>query len=218
MLVANKMHSNKFGELPKSFDSYMILKYADGRKNIININSNAASATNNQMNSNKPRSQSDKVSEKALNSSDNSLKAPVKPILPINLNKISENHMYNDMNDNTKKTIENKSQKNVNVPLLGKSDAGIDAGTKVNEDVLQKNILDLDPELDCSLRGKRLLDNMSETNAKNSVETTVLKTRKRKSLFEKPGPKSKNKKPVMDDLNTSPVTLRSVRKAVKNSI
>lgn len=37
LLIANKMHTHIFGELPKSFDNYMLLKEKDGTSNIISI-------------------------------------------------------------------------------------------------------------------------------------------------------------------------------------
>lgn len=205
MLVANKMHTNKFGELPRSFDTYMILKDKDGVKNITNIKSNSVPNTNRQINSDKPL-QSVKVSDKPSSFSEKTLK------IQITANKNPE------IIDNTKKTKDKKSLTNAMVIFPGKSNTGTSTDT-AKEDVLKKLMLDSDIlELPGDLRRKKILDKMSERIAQKSerVESTdSLKPTKRKNPLVKAGPSPKKEKPVTEKSDTARVNLRSVRKAVK---
>lgn len=212
MLVANKMHINKFGDLPNSFDSYMVLKDEDGKKNLMKIHSKVVPSTNPQAYSNKSRLQSDNVPEKPI-----SLNTPGQghenPALPMNLNKSSDKHMYNEMVDNRK--ITNDKVTLTNLPSSINTGTATES-TKTKEDVLGKLMLRSDIiELREDLKNS-LLNNISETIANNSEEMDTLgsiKTMKRKTPV-KPGPSSKKQKPATDN-DTTQVTLRSVRKAAK---
>lgn len=221
------MHTIKFGELPDKFDSYMILKHADGRKNIVNINSNTVKTTNLEIPSNKPRLQSDNISDKPFSPSDTSFnttqtracpsRGPEKLILSTNLNERSKNCI-----DKLKKTNEKRSLTNVKITVPGKSGSGTAThrATKPNEDVLKKQMLDSDI-IDSSndLRRKTLIVKLSDVIVNKSVKvdaTDSLERTKRKSPLVKPGPSSKKQKLVTDKCDTSPGSLRSVRKTGMN--
>lgn len=217
MLVANKMHTTKFGELPGSFDNYMILKDKEGRKNIMNIKSTIVPSTNLHQNSDKTCGN---VADKPVNLSDRSFNTPVgrgrapeKPILPKSLKKSPE--VNNEMVDSTKVTNEEKSATNFKITLPPKGPP-TDKAPKAKEDVLSKLMLDSDiVELHDDLRREKiLLEEMSETiDNMNEVTPDSLKALKRRSLLLKPGPSAKKQKTVTDN---ACVTLRSVRKAVKD--
>lgn len=202
MLVANKMHGKKFSDLPNSFDSYMIVKDKNGVKNIMNIKSKSVPSANLQ----KKLDRSDIVPEKV-----------VSPKTP---NKTPE------IIDNTKKTYEKKPLTNLKIILHKKNIApavptATNTVTKDKDDVLKKKIADSDIlESTDDLRSNKCLDKMTERTVENNeIEPTdSLKTMKRKSLLIKPGPSSKKQKPVTEKSETTHVTLRSVRKAVKDHL
>lgn len=202
LLVANKMHTNKFGELPKSFDSYMILKDKDGRKNIMNIKSNPVPTRNLQTKTEIPRIQSDRLPTVPLSDSDKTATAtagrqnndtdkrpqPSQHVSEDSLEQISPIILYKYpgktiiAKDVDKTKIDKKYLTNVKitVPLQPKTNIGAPKGSlsKVKKEPRSPvaDITDSDSDVDIesidSLKKKRL-SNTSETKTVSSeMETT----------------------------------------------
>lgn len=214
MLVANRMHNNKYRNLPGNFNSYMVIKDKDGMKNIVDIKSNSVpSVINTGIDSSKNRFQRDKPSVKPRIYSDTVSDKPQRDkSLNASVFQGRAPTLNNEIIDNTKVTNKKMSLLKVNLP--GKSiTETTDIVTTPKKDVLKKLMLDSDIlELKIDLCKKEL-----ETIDDNSEATDSLKTIKRKSPLVKPGPSPKKQKPVADKCDdTTRVTLRSVRKAVKD--
>lgn len=206
MLVANRMHNNKYRNLPGNFTSYMVIKDKDGMQNIVDIKNNSVPSVinpgidsdKNRLQRDKPRIYSDKVSDKppsdkSLNASVIQRRAPT---------------LRNEIIDCTKITNKKKSLIKVTLPIKSITET-TDKVTTPKKDVLKKLMLDSDIlELKIDLCKNEL-----ETIVDNSEATDSLKTIKRKSPLVKPGPSPKKQKRVADKCDG---TLRSVRKAVKD--